>query len=350
MRTDRPRRAGALRFIVVVPVMRHDARTQRCLDSCVRLSYEPKTICVVSDEPLELPADLDVVSFATRAGTLTSPAFKRDLASKMFPDADVYANLDDDAYAPPDWLDRAARVLGEHPHAAGAGGPGLAPPDESFWERVSSTVLQMGAGSGPLRFRFWPERARDCDDFPSHNLFVRRHWLEAVGGWSTNWNGGEDTALCARLAQNGGLIRYDPQLGAFHYRRAFFGGHLWQIFNVGRSRGCFVRAGAPRSRKLAFAGPPAIVLAVIALAVSPLLGVPAWIAVAVAATSFAALAVAGHPGPLDWRIRLIAPFALIAHHAAYAAGLFYGLVTGSRTVRRDPNIDAMTARRATEGS
>lgn len=332
---------SSLRFVVVVPVTRHDARTLRCLDACARLSYEPKTICVVSDEPLAPPsADSAIVYIATRAGTLTSPAYKRDIACQRLPHADVYANLDDDAYPPPDWLDHAACVLIDHPCAAGAGGPGIEPPDQGFWERLSSAVLQTRAGSGPLRFRFWPEPARDCDDFPSHNLFVRKQWLDAVGGWDTNWNGGEDTVLCGRLADRGGSIRYEPRLAAYHYRRAFLPGHVWQIFNVGRSRGCFIREGEHRSRRLRFAGPPAFVFATLALAASPMLGAPLLLAAGVGAAAFLAIALFAHPGPLDWRLRLLLPFALVVHHAAYTAGLLAGLVTGTRTVRRDPIVDA----------
>ncbi|MBV8281245.1 MAG: glycosyltransferase, partial [Candidatus Eremiobacteraeota bacterium] len=245
----------APRFVVVVPVMRLDERTTRCLEACAALSYPAKTICVVSDVPLPALSYPNLEYIATGAGTLTSPAFKRDIARTRFPDADIYANLDDDAYPPPRWLEDALRVLAEHPNVAGAGGPGLDPPDQTFWERLSSAVLQTRAGSGPLRFRFWREPSRDCDDFPSHNLFVRKQWLDAIGGWSTNWNGGEDTLLCARLANKGGLIRYDPGLGAFHYRRGFVPGHLRQMFNFGRSRGCFIRAGEQRSLRVMFAGP-----------------------------------------------------------------------------------------------
>jgi len=329
---------GTLKFVVVFPVMRHDQRTRRCLEACAALTYEPKTICVVSDEPFVLPDGIKAVNVTTNAGTLTSPAFKRDAVWRMFPDADVYANLDDDAYPPPNWLDEAASLLHEHESAAGAGGPGLEPPGQGFSERISSAVLQSPIGSGPLHFRFWPDTARDCDDFPSHNLFLRKQWLDAVGGWNTNWNGGEDTVLCARLADRGGLIRYDPRIGAYHYRRPFIPGHTWQIFNVGRSRGCFLRYGERRSRKLVFAGPPAFVGATIALAVSPLFGLPLLLAATAGLAGILAIALFGHPGPLDWRVRLLLPFALVAHHSAYTVGLLAGLVSGTRTVRKDPAL------------
>jgi hypothetical protein len=288
---------------------------------------------VVSDEPLRLPDDPHFVNLVTGAGAMTSPATKRDLARASIADADVYAYLDDDAYPAPDWLDNAALVLSENARAAGAGGPGLAPDDQTFWERVSVAIMEMPAGSGPLRFRFVRELARDCDDFPAYDLFVRASWLEHVGGWATAWYGGEDTALCTRLADMGGLIRYDPRLAVFHYRRKLIPDHMWQVYNVGRSRGCFIRSGDRRSHTLVFAAPALFMFGVIAAALSPLMGVPIVLVAGLFGAGYAGIAVFGHAAPLDWRVRVVAPFALLAHHGAYALGLLYGLATGSRTVR-----------------
>jgi hypothetical protein len=321
------------RIVVVIPVARYHARLARCLEACSALTYEPRIVCVVSDEPLELPHDPHFINVVTGADGLTSPGAKRDLATVSCPDADVYAYLDDDAYPPPQWLDEAACVLREYPGAAGAGGPGLTPDDQTFWERVSAAVLDSPAGSGPLRFRFAREPARECDDFPAYDMFVRRKWLTSVGGWATNWYGGEDTTLCARLADRGGFLRYDPRLYAHHYRRPLWPEHAWQIYNVGRSRGCFIRAHDSRSRRLTFAGPFAFLAGVLGLALLPLAGVPIGVALLTAGCAYAMLALLGNFAAWDWRVRLMTPVGLIIHHAAYAVGISLGLLTGKRTVR-----------------
>jgi hypothetical protein len=303
------------------------------LEACSRLTYEPRTICIVSDEPVALPDDRHFVNIITGAAHVTSPATKRDLARTSCPDAEVYAYLDDDAFPPPDWLDEAIRVLAEHPQAAGAGGPGLMPDDQMYWERVSSATLGMRGGSGPLRFRFVREPARDCDDFPAYNLIVRKEWLDAVGGWATDWYGGEDTTLCARLADKGGLIRYDPSVYIYHYRRSLLPHHAWQIYNVGRSRGCFIRGGDTRSRRLLFAAPLAVTLATAGLALSPLFGAPLGFVAAAAASAYAGCTLAAGQATSEWRVRLMAPLGLIVHHAVYAYGMCVGLLTGRRTAR-----------------
>jgi len=320
-----------LRLAVVVPIALADVRTGRCLRACAALEYEPRTIAVVSDAPIELPADEHFVNLVTGAGRLTSPAEKRDLAAASLRDVDAYVYLDDDAYPPRDWLDRIAEALRAHPRAAGVGGPGLMPDDQTFWERVSAAVMETRLGSGPLRYRFWRDAARECDDFPAYDLAIRKASLDAVGGWATDWYGGEDTELCGRLADAGGLIRYEPGAFIFHYRRVLLPKHFWQIQNIGRSRGCFIRAGYRRSRRWTFAGPPLVVAAAVALASAPLWpGVDRLGAIAVIAATYFGVALFAHPGHIGPGVRLALPLGIAVHHLAYTVGLVRGLVTGVR--------------------
>jgi hypothetical protein len=302
------------------------------LAACVELTYEPRTIIVVSDAPIALPPDAHFLNLVTRADRVTSPGAKRDFARVAFSDADVYAYLDDDAFPPPQWLDVAAKVLAEHPAAAGVAGPGLVPDDQTFWERVSAAVMEMYAGSGPLRFRFRRERARDCDDFPAYDLFIRKERLDSAGGWATNWYGGEDSVLCARLAARGGLIHYDPSLAVYHYRRRLVPEHAWQVWNVGRSRGCLVRGGDALSRRPVFAGPVCVValaaLIVAALAIYSTI----WTACAIAAAVYLIIACFA-PAGVPLGVRLLTPSALLVHHGAYTLGMAVGILTGTRTVR-----------------
>src|SRR5438128_137720 len=111
-----------MHIAVVVAVARPNERTKRSLDECARLTYEPRTIVVVSDRPFALPNDPHFVAVVTGSNYLTSPAEKRDLAASAVPGADAYAYLDDDAYPPHDWLDRIGEAMGRHREAAGVGG------------------------------------------------------------------------------------------------------------------------------------------------------------------------------------------------------------------------------------
>jgi hypothetical protein len=318
---------------VVIPVAHWQPRLLRCLAACAELTYEPRTIIVVSDAPIALPPDPHFINVVTHASSVTSPGAKRDLARTAFPGADVYAYLDDDAFPPAHWLEDAAQALREQPAAAGVAGPGIMPDDQSFWERVSAAVIEMWPGSGPLRFRFRRERARDCDDVPAYALFIRKNWLDAAGGWATNWYGGEDSVLCARLAAKGGLIRYDPRLAVFHYRRRLFPDHAWQIWNVGRSRGCLIRAGDALSRRPVFAGPACVVaLALMLVVAASVIGSTVWATCAIVAAAYLAIACFA-PHGVSLGVRVLTPAALLVHHGAYALGMAVGILTGTRTVR-----------------
>lgn len=317
---------------MVVAVGPPHARFQRCLASCRKIAYEPATFLFVSDAPLaDFVSDARFVNVVTHSPVMTSPAEKRDFGFKSHPGADIYAYLDDDAYAPPDWLDRAAAVAAATPEAAGFGGPGLMPDDQTLLEQVSAATMETTIGSGPLRFRFCEMSPRWCDDFPAFNLFVRRDWLVSVGGWATDFYGGEDTLLCARLADRGGRIWYSPELRVRHYRRAIYPKHAWQMYNLGRSRACFVREGEKRSRDLKFAMPLGGSLAIFALLLafiaSPSLRRPV---AALAAAGYAGAIASADHGTVGWRVKALVPFGILIHHTAYAYGYALGLLTGRR--------------------
>jgi hypothetical protein len=139
--------------------------------------------------------------------------------------------------------------------------------------------------------------------------------------------------LCARLAAKGGLIRYDPRLAVFHYRRRLFPDHAWQIWNVGRSRGCLIRAGDALSRRPVFAGPACVVaLALMLVVAASVIGSTVWATCAIVAAAYLAIACFA-PHGVSLGVRVLTPAALLVHHGAYALGMAVGILTGTRTVR-----------------
>lgn len=319
------------KIAIVVPVGRVHEKVERCIESCSKLEYDRYVTLLVTDAPVDLAARYGATNIVTGSKTMTGPAVKRDIAIAAYPDADVYAFLDDDAYVERDWLKRVARIMEEHPEADALGGPGLMPDDQQIAEQLSAAVMETWLGSGRVRFRFVKGMPRYCDDFPAYNLMIRRDALVSIGGWASNLYGGEDTFVCSKLVRNGRKIYYDPSLYVYHYRRSIWPKHAWQVFNIGRSRACFIREGDPVSRKLFYFLPLAVALftlACIAAGVSapafrlPVLGAAflVWVGVA----SFA------HDRGLRPIVRLLLPVGLIIHHFSYAYGFLLGLVTGKR--------------------
>lgn len=320
------------RIAIVIPVGPSHQRLLRCLASCDALDYAEKKTIVVSDEPRpDLVASYDVTNVVTHADRMTGPAIKRDLAFASFPDFDIYAFLDDDAYVPADWLSQAARVFERNATLWALGGPGLMPDDQTIAEQLSAAAMESPFGSGSLRFRFVELEARLCEDFPAYNLFVTRSALEAVGGWASDLYGGEDTFLCSKIVVAGGTIGYDPSVAVFHYRRPIFPAHFWQISNVGRSRACFYVEGESSSQSLVYRAPLMASIGMLAVGAAAIRYERLRkVTFATSAISYVLLAFLGHRGRIAPAVRALLPLGLTIHHLSYAYGFAVGLVTRRR--------------------
>jgi hypothetical protein len=259
---------------VIIPLHRRTPAFEVCLERAARLAGPGREVMVVSDrDPGPLLDGVERV--LTGSGADTSPAEKRDAALERVT-TDICAFLDDDAYPADDWLDRGLDRLADTSSVAAVGGPGVTPPASPWRERVAGAFYESPFGSGRLAFRFRPlGTAREVDDLPAYNLFVRTDALREIGGWSSKLYGGEDTMTCLRLVQAGYRIVYDPQLVVYHFRRPILTPLLRQVGNVGRHRGHFARVLPATSRRPLYFAPTAGVAAAALLALAALKSHPA---------------------------------------------------------------------------
>lgn len=315
---------------VIVPLHRRTPAFECCIETTLRQLRRGDELLVVSDtDPGALPDGVRLL--ITEAVCDTSPAEKRDVALDVA-NGDICAFLDDDAYPAEGWIQRALERFAD-PAIVGVGGPGVTPPTSTWRERAGGAFYESPFGSGGLRFRFTPlGPVRDVDDFPAYNLFVRTSHLRAIGGWNSNYYGGEDTKVCLELRRAGHRIVYDPQVLVYHHRRLVFGPHWRQVANVGQQRGHFVRAFPETSRRpLYFA--PAVGL------IGGVTGI-AWAARDPnRAAIVAALGAAGAATITGWALRdrrglavaLTLPAVVASTHAAYGAAFLRGLATRKLT-------------------
>ena len=311
---------------IVIPLHVDGPTFRRDLATYADLEYPGDVqLIVVADKDV----DLDGVAADTvvTGRELTGPAEKRDAA---FPVAtgDVLAYIDDDARPDPQWLLRGVRHFARADIGA-AGGPGVTPPEDGFWERAGGAVYASYLGSGPVRYRFTPCRPRVVDDYPAYNLLVRRTALEQVGGWGSSFYGGEDTKLCLALVERGWRIVYDPEAIVYHHRRPLFLGHLKQIWNVGVHRGYFVKAFPATSRRLSYFLPIAVAGGgvaglLVALAAGALTAGQA--AGLVAAAWFVAALSAFPAAGWSAATAAVAGLGILATHLTYACGFVRGLL------------------------
>ena len=256
---------------VIIPCRTMNADLNQCLDALKSLDYPKYEVLVITDYPAQ---DVrESVSFLDSGPV--GPADKRDQGVREST-GDILAFIDDDAYPDKMWLKSAARVFADSEITA-VGGPGVTPPEDSFLAQASGWISASYLGGGMHRYRFVPCRARWVDDYPSMNFLVRRSAFEAAGGFSTHFYPGEDTKLCLALINNGGKIRYDPEVLVYHHRRNLFIPHLRQIGQYGLHRGHFARIYPGTSRRLNYVLPSIWLLCLvsgplIAIALHPLWG------------------------------------------------------------------------------
>lgn len=294
-----------MRVTVVIPVKEINEYIMESMVHLRRLEYEDFEVFILPDR------DTGVRLAGARVLPTgpVGPAEKRDLAA-MHSSGEILAFLDDDAYPAPDWLSKAVRHF-HAPEVAAVGGPAVTPESDSTMQKASGAVFASRLTSSSYVYRYLPRRGRDVDDFPTVNLFVRRSVFEEVGGFDTDYWPGEDTKLCLDIVSRGLRIVYDPEVMAWHHRRALFAPHLRQVSRYAFQRGVFVRAFPETSMRPGYFVPSAFVLFL-------LLG-PALSAV--------------HPGFFIFWATVVCVYAAAVGAAAVGAAAFWrspavGLATG----------------------
>lgn len=224
---------------IIIPLYVIGERFFEDLKKFKKLNYSNFEIIIVSDKKISLPLINKKIKLILTHKKKTGPAEKRDLAIEMAK-GEICAFIDDDAYPDRNWLKNAIMEL-KDPRIDAVGGPGLTPPEDSFWKQVTGLVYSSFFCGGFAQYRFVKGRKRFVVDYPAYNLFVRTDILKKVGGYGSYFYGGEDTFLCLKLIKAGYKILYSPNVVVYHHRRPLFFGYLKQIANVGKHRGYFAK-------------------------------------------------------------------------------------------------------------
>lgn len=200
------------------------------------------------------------------------PGAKRDMGAREAK-GEILVFLDDDSYPESNLLEVAEHHFADLGVVA-IGGPGITPPHDSFWQRVSGAMF-LSRLSGGAPERYVPiGRVREIDDWPSVNLMVRKQDFLAVGGFDTPFWPGEDTKLCLMLVKTGKRILYVPDLVVWHHRREGLGRHLKQVGAYGLHRGFFVKKYPETSRRPAYFAPSGLLALALVTLVLPWLPQP----------------------------------------------------------------------------
>jgi len=238
-----------LSFSIIIPVKAINDYVRETVKYIQALNYDNWELFIVTNnfEVNEWEDESRIFIFESgRVG----PAAKRDLAAKNSK-KDILVFLDDDSY-PESSILNIASIYFQDPSIIALGGPGITPPMDDYFQRVSGAVfLSKFTGGAPERYVSIGE-VREIDDWPSVNLMVVRECFLKVGGFDCNYWPGEDTRLCLKLKSIGKKMLYIPEMIVWHHRRAGLSTHLKQVGAYGLHRGYFARHYPETSFKLKY--------------------------------------------------------------------------------------------------
>jgi len=258
-------------FSIIIPVKSINDYVRETVPHIQRLAGLDWELMVIpnEEEPNEWPGDGRVRVFPSgRVG----PAAKRDMGAAQAK-GEILVFLDDDSYPEPNLLE-VANLYFSDPKVVALGGPGVTPPSDAFWQRVSGAVfLSRFTGGAPERY-VPVGIARQMDDWPSVNLLVRRETFLAVGGFDCKYWPGEDTRLCLKIKQTGKKLFYVPEMAVWHHRRAGLRAHLKQVGAYGLHRGYFARHYPETSFRLKYFIPSAFAVFVLLSLAAFLIPIP----------------------------------------------------------------------------
>lgn len=259
-------------FSVIIPLKKCNAFLDENIKALLDGSYQDFEIIVLPDNKEEKLFPKTTIIPTGNVG----PAEKRDRGAKIAK-GEILAFIDDDAYASADWLKNAHEHFNQK-NVAAVCGPGVTPPHDSLFEKVSGAFSATLIGGGPYTYRFIPQKEREVDDYPSMNILVRKSDFWSVGGFDTAFWPGEDTKLCLDLTvKKKKVIFYHPDVLVYHHRRAIFKKHLLQNGRYGLHRGYFARILPKTSFRISYFIPSLLLISFILLPVLYFLSKPLFI-------------------------------------------------------------------------
>lgn len=248
-----------IKYSFIIPVKEINDYIREAIPKILMINRDDYEIIIYPDE---IDSNFEAAKTKQIATSHVGPASKRSLAINDA-QAEILVFIDDDAYPTPNFLD-ILDIDFKDENIKAVGGPALTPDNDSFWQKVSGAVF-LSPLSGGCPERYTPiGRKRMVTDWPSVNFSIRKDAFTELNGFDSEFWPGEDTKLCLDLIKKyPDSILYDPELIAYHHRRAGLKKHLKQISGYGLHRGFFAKKYPATSFKLKYFIPSALLIFVI---------------------------------------------------------------------------------------
>jgi len=223
----------SVRVSIIIPTREIDELTEKCIKECEKLDYDNFEIIILPDEKTKKHFS----SFKIRIIPTDKvyPSIKKNIGIK-FAEGQVCAFIDSDAYPDRNWLKNAISYFSKNEKIVAIGGPNLTQENSKTLEKMSGLILSSFIFMGKFASRHTFYKQYFPIELPSCNLIVKKEVFESITYFPENYLTAEDAYLCFKIAKNGKLILYSPDVIVYHKRRPLFLPFFKQIFNYGRDK------------------------------------------------------------------------------------------------------------------
>ena len=153
---------------------------------------------------------------------------------------DIVYFLDDDTIAPTGFAHRILEKFHRYPEVSCIGGPNLAAPGATLFQKAVDFALGSPLGSGPMRVRYCAtgkDRLLPSWGFMLCNLGMRRDAFAQCGHtFPERCVSAEENLFLYRAERSLGRALYSPELFVHHVRRENLAAYGLQVFESGRGR------------------------------------------------------------------------------------------------------------------
>jgi GT2 family glycosyltransferase len=217
-----------MKISVIIPTMGNVGNLSKCLASLKNQTLKPNDIVVVGKI-----GDVATKEVTKKFGARFVEDKKKTIGNAYYAgvnaaSGDLLAFIDDDAFAPKDWLMKISKDF-EKEDIDVVGGEDLLPPGSSFFQSATYQIDLARMGKEPLYGKKAFSRLRATNITYRSDIFKRE-------AFDTELTGLQEPELHHRLVKCGFKAKFNPDIIVYHKRRESIRDIFFQIYRNGKAK------------------------------------------------------------------------------------------------------------------